>query len=380
MSAYKLYILLFVLACLIVVLLVPVARKVAYRYDAIDYPDARRVNTEPMPRMGGIAIYCSVVILLISLIVVGKLFPTYFESLYLPIAEINYVYTFIGLTSIFATGVIDDIYSISPKAKLLGQIVSAVFIVLGGLTIGRISNPFTSTPIDLGAFSYVITVIYLVAYANIINLIDGLDGLAAGVTNISSITMFILALLLNRFDAAVLSVIVAGSCLGFLKYNFHPASIFLGDCGSLLLGFLLGIISLLNVTRFSAVTTLILPIVMVGVPIIDTFSAIVRRKRAHVSIGHADKGHIHHRLLQDGCTQVQAVLKIYSWTIALCLGSVLMTQLQLKERIVFFIILALASVFYAKRLHLFDPVATCHVDCGTECKRMVSSTEDTEGN
>ena len=210
--------------------------------------------------------------------------------------------------------------------------------------------------IDLGWFAYPITVVYLVAYTNIINLIDGLDGLATGITAIAALAMFSLAVLAGRTDAAALSIALFGGCLAFLRYNFNPASVFLGDSGSLLLGFALGTVSLLSVNRTAALTSLIIPLIVAGVPILDTFAAIIRRTRAHVSIGQADKGHIQHRLIQEGYDQRQAVLLIYAWCILLALGAVLINQVRAEFRVVIFLVLLGGSAVFAMRLHLFEPV------------------------
>ena len=201
---------------------------------------------------------------------------------------------------------------------------------------------------------------YLVAYVNIINLIDGLDGLAAGISAIASFTMFVLSVMAGRLDAAALSIAVTGSALGFLRFNFHPASIFMGDSGSLTLGFALGCASLLSVTRFAGLTTIIVPLVIAAVPILDTFSAIIRRTRAHVSIGQADRGHIHHRLMDEGFDQRQAVLVMYAWTLLLCLGSIVMTQVGTLPRVGIFCALAAVSFLFAHKLHLFEPVLLHH--------------------
>ncbi len=176
----------------------------------------------------------------------------------------------------------------------------------------------------------------------------------------ASLTMFVMSVWAGRYDGAVLSLAVAGSALGFLRYNFNPASIFMGDSGALTLGFTLGTISLLSVTRVAGLTTLILPLVIAAVPIIDTFSAIVRRTRAHVSVGQADKGHIHHRLLAEGFNQRQTVLVIYGWTAMLCVGSLVMTQVTTIPRIGIFLVLLSMSMFFAFHLHLFEPVLLHH--------------------
>ena len=184
--------------------------------------------------------------------------------------------------------------------------------------------------------------------------------------------MFSFAILGGRSDAAALSIALIGACLGFLRYNFHPASIFMGDSGSLLLGFALGSISLLNVTRTAALTSLIIPLIVAGVPIIDTFSAIIRRMRAHVSIGQADKGHIHHRLIEEGYDQRQAVLLIYLWCILLNLGAAAINQVEVQWRIVIFLALLLLSAGFAMRLHLFEPVLRHHYNPKTQQDEIVT--------
>ena len=242
----------------------------------------------------------------------------------------------------------------------------------GGLKIGVIVNPLAPGEIMLGWLAYPITVVYLVAFTNIINLIDGLDGLATGICGIASFTMFSMAVLSGRIDAAALSIALFGACLAFLRYNFNPASIFLGDSGSLLLGFALGSISLLNVSRTAALTSLIIPLIVAGVPIIDTFSAIVRRKRAHISIGQADKGHIHHRLIQEGYNQKQAVLLIYAWCIMLSAGAAAINQVEVPMRVLIFTVLAIGSAVFAKRLHLFEPVLRHHYNKRTHEDELVT--------
>ena len=184
--------------------------------------------------------------------------------------------------------------------------------------------------------------------------------------------MFTMAMLSGRIDAAALSIALFGSCVAFLHYNFNPASIFLGDSGSLLLGFALGSISLLNVSRTAALTSLIIPLIVAGVPIIDTFSAIVRRKRAHISIGQADKGHIHHRLIQEGYNQKQGVLLIYAWCIMLSAGAAAINQVEVPMRVLIFVVLAIGSAAFAKHLHLFEPVLRHHYNKRTHEDELVT--------
>ncbi len=341
-------------------LTVPLVKRLAIKLDAVDYPSKRRINTKPIPRMGGTAVFLGLVVACIVQIL-GTWYLGWPPVLVPhPRLHISYPVLALSFTVIFATGAIDDVFQLKPKQKLAGQVLAALIACIGGLKIGVIINPFAPGEIMLGWLAYPITVIYLVAFTNIINLIDGLDGLATGICGIASFTMFTMAMLSGRIDAAALSIALFGSCLAFLHYNFNPASIFLGDSGSLLLGFALGSISLLNVSRTAALTSLIIPLIVAGVPIIDTFSAIVRRKRAHISIGQADKGHIHHRLIQDGYNQRQAVLLMYLWTAMLSGGAILMTKIETAPRIIVFCVLIGASFGFAAHLHLFDPVLLHH--------------------
>ncbi len=350
----------------------PLARKIAVRIGAIDYPSKRRVNKTPIPRMGGIAIFAGIV----AAFTVQYIGTTYFDWPVVlvpsPRLSVNYWMLVLAFVIIFTTGLLDDKYSLSPKAKLAGQVLAATVAALGGLVIGVIANPFEPGEfIELGWLTYPATIIYLVAYANITNLIDGLDGLASGISCIASVTMFVLSIWAGRLDAAALACAIAGSTLGFLHYNFHPASIFLGDSGSLTLGFALGTISLLSVTRIAGLTTIIVPLVIAGIPIIDTFSAIVRRTRAHVSVGRADRGHIHHRLLAEGFDQRQAVLVVYAWTALLCAGALVMTQVTTVPRICIFLLLLVISGAFASHLHLFEPVLRHHKDPHTGDDELV---------
>lgn len=353
-------------------LLVPVVKRLAVRLDAVDYPSKRRINTVPIPRMGGLAVFAGLVAALVVQVVGTWEWGWPSALISHPSLNLDYRLLALSFCTIVATGAIDDVVSLTPRAKLAGQVLAAVLAAAGGLTIGAISNPVGPGNLDLGWFAYPITVVYLVAYTNIINLIDGLDGLAAGITAIASIAMFGLAFLAGRTDAAALSMALFGGCLAFLRYNFHPASIFLGDSGSLLLGFALGTVSLLSVNRTAALTSLIIPLIVAGVPILDTLAAIIRRKRAHVSIGQADKGHIQHRLIQEGYDQRQAVLLIYAWCILLAVGATLINQVRMELRVLIFLVLLGGSTIFAMRLHLFEPVLRHHYNPKTHQDEIVT--------
>lgn len=368
------FVVLFATSLLVALVVTPLARRVAWRLGAVDHPDARRINRRPIPRMGGIAVFVALIASSLAHFVGTHTlgWPGLFATNPSNVTFINYPLLVIGFTLVFATGLLDDYLTLTPRQKLVGQFAGAIAAVSSGLVIDEIVNPFTNDLIVVGWVSYPITVLYLVAYTNIFNLIDGLDGLAAGIACIASVTMWIVSTMSGHLDAASFSLMLAGATLGFLRYNFNPASVFLGDCGSLLIGFSLGCISLMSVSRTSGLTAIIIPLVIAGIPIIDTFSAIVRRGRAHVSIGQADKGHIHHRLLSEGFNQRQTVLFIYAWTILLCVGSIVMTQVDVVPRILIFVALVVVSALFALRLHLFSPVLLHHYNPKTGSDELVA--------
>ena len=368
------YPLLFLVALLATLLATPLAKCIAQHLGAIDKPDERRINKVPIPRMGGIGIALGLVAAVAVQVAGTKLlgWPTVFVP-HMQLQGVDYKLLTVAIVIVFLTGAIDDVRNLKPRQKLLGQILAACVAAASGLVIGNVANPFTAELIPIGWLAYPITVVYLVAFTNVINLIDGLDGLAAGITAISCAAMFYLSYEAHQIDAAVLACILAGCCLGFLRYNFNPASIFMGDCGSNMLGFLLGVIALLGVNRVAAATTLIVPLVIAGVPIIDTFAAIVRRRRGHTAISQADTGHIQHRLIKQGFDQRQAALMIYGWSILLAAGAIIMTKVALPLRFVVFILLVSVSAVFIRKLHLFKPVLLHRYNPKTHTDEIVSA-------
>ena len=357
MGAAVHYLMLFLVGLVVTVATTPLAKRVAEHFGAIDKPDPRRINKVPIPRMGGIAMACG--LLAACLVQVAGTVWLGWPTMFVPheqLAGVDYKLLGVGVLAVFLTGAIDDVVSLKPKQKMLGQVLGACIAAAAGLVIGNIANPLTGQVVPIGWLAYPITAVYLVAFTNVVNLIDGLDGLAAGITAISCAAMFYLSCEAHQLDAAILAITLAGCCLGFLRYNFHPASIFMGDCGSNMLGFLLGVVALLGVNRVAAATTLIVPLVIAGVPIIDTFAAIVRRRRGHTSIAQADAGHIQHRLIKQGFDQRQAALMIYGWSILLAAGAILMTKVSIIWRFVVFAVLLVVSALLMKKLHLCEPV------------------------
>lgn len=351
----------FAVALIATVALVPLAKRIAFVVDAIDYPSARRVNKKPIPRLGGVAMFGGLAAALLALAVglsVGWIEP--FEPH--PTLTVWYPGVVLGVAFMFAVGVVDDVKGLNPKAKMLGQIVAASIVAGSGVLLSSIYNPFSREFIEFGWFSYPLTIFYLVAFANVINLIDGLDGLASGITAIAAIAILVFAVLTQRADATFLSIALIAVCIGFLFYNFNPASIFMGDSGSLLLGFSLGVASLFAVARSALFVSLLVPILAAGVPIMDTAFAIVRRLAAHRPIDEADKGHIHHRLLNAGFSQRSTVLIMWSWTAALTLCAILVTRIHGVARIPIALVVVGVTAFAIWKLHLLKPALIHHYE------------------
>lgn len=316
----------FIVSAIASVILTPLVKKFAIKVGVIDIPkDKRRVHKKPIPLLGGIAIYLSFLITVI--IKRGNL--TNSEKGIL-----------IGATIIVIAGFLDDKYDLKPIYKLLFQVLAAIVLVTFDLRIINITNPFSnSNPwLSTGILSIPLTLIWVVGITNAINLIDGLDGLAAGVALISSVTLFIIAVMSIdiRYEAAFLTAALSGAILGFLPYNFNPASIFMGDTGAQLLGFLLAAISIEGAIKSAATVAISVPILALGIPIYDTLFAMVRRKINGKSIMEADKGHLHHRLLEMGLNQRQAVLIMY--VISAILGSFAILAMQISNKNSYFLL------------------------------------------
>ena len=359
-------IILFAVALGVTIALTPLARRLAIALDAIDYPSARRVNMQPIPRMGGVAIFGGMVAAL-ALALVGAHFWGWTTPLQGGLGnKVNWIGVAVGILIMFGVGIVE----------LLGQIVAACVVAFSGLLFSSIHNFISDGYFEFGWLSYPLTVFYLVAFANIINLIDGLDGLAAGITAITAATIGILAVLTWRPGAALASFVIVGACIGFLKSNIHPASIFMGDSGALLLGFALGIVSLMAVARSAFFVSLLVPIIAAGVPILDTAIAIIRRKRAHQPIDSADRGHIHHRLLQAGYSQKATVYIMWGWTALLSAGAIVVSAIDGPPRYVVFVILAVVTGFIVFKLKLLQPVLLHHYNPRSKTRRGTTADQD----
>lgn len=341
--------------------MVPVSKRIAVRIGAIDYPGNRRVNSDPIPRCGGIALYAGLVAafatIAIGVLWFGWQFPgTFFES------KVNPIGLFLGITVIFVVGLIDDVTQLSPAVKFAGQVAAAVIVVFSGVTIGQVhlgdSEGFTA----LGWIDAPLTVIYLVVFANITNLIDGLDGLAAGTVAIVTAALMYVVFTRGNIGFMLVCLAVIAVCLAFLRYNFYPASVFMGDSGSLLLGLAVGIVAVAGVARVHSLVAMLVPLVMAGVPAIDTVFAVLRRLRNHQPIDQADMGHIHHRLLRMGLSQRNAVFVLWGCSAALSVMGCLFYRLSWPLRWVVLAGLVAIVVLIIYKLGLFESVLRHHYD------------------
>jgi len=298
-----------IIAGLISFIMTPIVIRIAHRFGAIDVPkDERRMHKKPMPLWGGIAI-----------------FTGFFVSMFIfsNISTVKLVGLFVAAIVVLITGMIDDIKPLGAKSKLLMQIVAAIILVKSGYEINYFTNFFGNSEfIYLGSWALPISVIWIVGVTNTVNLIDGLDGLAAGISAIAAVTLSYIAILNHRYDAAMITLILAGSSIGFLPYNFNPAKIFMGDAGALFLGLVLASVSVDGALKGATAITVVVPILALGVPIFDTAFAILRRLINKRPIMEADKGHLHHRLMSIGLGQRKTVLSMYLISALLGAGAI----------------------------------------------------------
>lgn len=331
------YGLLIVGVCMIIVALItPFIKKIAIHINALDIPDARKVHTHPIPRLGGLGIFIG---FLLGYMIFGN-----------NTIQMNSI--LIGSFIIVLTGMIDDIKPISAKSKLFGQLMaSSVIVFYGNILLDKLT--VFGLNIEFGIFAYPITLLFIVACTNIINLIDGLDGLSGGVSSIFYLSTIIICFFQGRFWELelILALIMLGSTLGFLIHNFHPAKIFAGDSGALFMGFIIAVLSLLGF-KTTAITSIFIPLMILAVPILDTFFAIIRRLLHHQKISSPDKQHLHHQLLKMNFSHRNTVLIIYGINIMFATASILYTLNDTEDifigRIIYGILIIITLVFVFK--------------------------------
>jgi UDP-GlcNAc:undecaprenyl-phosphate GlcNAc-1-phosphate transferase len=324
--------------------LTPLVRRLVLRFRLLDVPTDRKVHTRAVPQLGGIAIFVAFAV------------AVSWGALILQTGDLA-----VGLGAILAAGVVvvglgvyDDLFVASARVKLPVQILAALIVVGFGFRIVSVANPLGGV-IMLTWLSVPVSVLWLVAFMNAINLIDGLDGLAAGLTAIAAATLFVGGLMVGNQFSSLLMAGLFGACIAFLYFNFHPASIFMGDTGSLFLGLVLGSVGLAGGGKSVALIVLLVPLTALGVPLIDTVMTIFRRTAKGRYVFAGDKEHIHHRLLDLGFTHRQVVIILYG--LALLLGMVALALVTANRVIILLLSAAAAgfAVWGAMRLRIIGP-------------------------
>jgi len=290
----------FLVAMVATALLTPLAGRLARRVGAVDQPRERGLSEQPTPLLGGTAILAGVLLA---------------GAIWLPAGQETRA-ILVAAALITAVGAVDDVVDLPAWLKLLGQVAAAVIPVLAGVRVDNITLPFVG-PVDFGDAGGPLTVIWIVGLTNVVNFSDGVDGLAAGVGTIAAATFSVIAFDLGKDAAGVLAAITAGAALGFLFHNFHPASVFMGDCGSNLLGLLLACVTVQGALKTNAVIALVFPLIVLAVPFLDTGFVIAKRIKYGKPIYVADAWHFHHRFANIGFSQRRAVLYLYAWTLVL---------------------------------------------------------------
>lgn len=341
------YLFLFGASFLLVLVLTPVTMVLARRFHAMDYPNKRKVHRVPVPRLGGIALVAAVALTLTA----GAGINVYIRA-----GLLSTIGILTGLVIIVALGVYDDIHNVRPAVKVIFQVAAAGIAVALGIRFQLASNPLAfhvRDYFDLGAFSIPLTIIWIVALTNAMNLIDGLDGLAAGIAMFASIALFLISVQQHAGIVTYFYVTIAGATLAFLRFSRHPAKVFMGDCGSTFLGFLLACLSVLGTQKSYTLAALFVPLIVFGVPIFDAIISVVRRYVTRDNVMDGDLKHIHHQLLYSGLNQRQAVVILYSVTIMLGIIGFAFTFLLDEYAAVILGIIGILGGFTAKELYGF---------------------------
>lgn len=332
----------FIVAYVITFLTTPLVKRLAFRIGAVDVPkDDRRMHKKPTALLGGLAIFLGFLISTLAFV------PLHDDG---GLLNRKLIGVLAGCTLIVIVGIFDDRYALSAKLKLALQIVAALIPVSQGVIIDIIAVPKFIDEfgyLDLGYFAAPLTVLWIVGITNAVNLLDGLDGLAVGVASISSVTLLCIALMVGEPEIVLITAALAGACFGFLPYNFNPAKLFMGDTGALFLGFILSTLAVMGLFKGYAVISLAAPILILGLPIFDTSAAILRRMHHHQPIMSPDRSHLHHRLVDAGLSQKQAVVVIYVLCALLCIIAVALVSTKAVSVLVVILILALFIVLVA---------------------------------
>jgi UDP-GlcNAc:undecaprenyl-phosphate GlcNAc-1-phosphate transferase len=331
----------FFIAFLSSLLLTPIVIRVATRLNIVDVPRERKVHARPIPRLGGLVFFLSFFIAMAALSLNRKML--------LEVAAVDprMPLFLIALTASFLLGLWDDIRRLSSGIKFAGQVLIGVFSYYAGIRIGIVSVPFAGT-VDLGYLALPATVFWFVLTINAVNLIDGLDGLAAGIGLFVSMTMLVICLTGGRLQEAIGFAALAGTLIGFLRYNFNPAKIFMGDGGSYFLGYFIAALSILGSIKGPVATAILIPVIALGVPLIDTLFAPVRRFLLGQKMFQPDNNHLHHKLIQMGYSHRRAVLVIYGLTIILGIMSIVMVHARDDTAALVLMVLGMGVIFLGR--------------------------------
>lgn len=327
----------YALAYLVTFAAVPIVRVLAFKMNAVDIPkDDRRMHKKPIPRWGGTAIYLGFIVSV---------------ACFTPVIDKRLVGILIGSLIMVAVGILDDKYALNAKVKLLGQSLAAITVIAFGVRINAFNGvlSFLDNPFVTQCFSAVVTFVWIIIVTNAVNLIDGLDGLAASISSISAFALVFICIITGKYDMAVILVAVAGACMGFLPFNSHPAKIFMGDSGALFLGYILSTMSVEAFLQGYSAMSFIPPIVVLGLPIFDTSFAIIRRLYHHKGIMSADRGHLHHRLIDGGFTQKETVTILSTFSALLSISAIIFISKGFNRAIV--LILAMILLIICVKLY-----------------------------
>jgi UDP-GlcNAc:undecaprenyl-phosphate GlcNAc-1-phosphate transferase len=368
------YVISIALAFIIAFSATPIAKKIAFKTGAVDVPkDHRRMHNKPIALLGGLAIVCGFLVSVIYNLLSSN-------DIFAPTRELWGLLA--GIIIIVTMGILDDIVNLRAWGKLIFQIAGALTVVIiSGTRISVITNPFSAQGFsELRPYvSYPLTILWIVGITNAINLIDGLDGLAAGVASISSLSLFFVSILSIGMApdpyTSIITAALAGATLGFLPFNFNPAKIFMGETGSAFLGFTLGVISIQGMFKSYAFISIAIPLLVLGLPLFDTAFAIFRRLKGGKPIMAADRGHLHHRLIDMGLSQKQSVLVMYIASAALGLCAVVLANKGVLSAI---ILLISISVFVIGGALFMSGVESNNVEDNLEKDSSESSVIETE--
>lgn len=329
----------FLIALVTAYLLTPAVRMLARRSGALDKPGQRKIHKQTLPLLGGVAIYAG--FCLAVLLTLGA-------------RNLQLRGILVGATLIVLLGVLDDFRPLPAKLKFLGQVcIAALVVIFFRVRIEWLTNPFSGM-VYLGRLGIPLTILWFVAVINTVNLSDGLDGLAAGISSIAAATLFLIAWKAGQLQVLVLTAALAGGSLGFLRYNFNPAKIFMGDSGSMFLGFILAAVAVQGAMKSAATIALAVPILALGVPVFDTSFAIIRRYINGRPIYEADSDHLHHRLLQMGLNQRQAVLLMYVISVYLGFAAYILSELNGAAATLVLVVVGCTVWFGAKLMGILE--------------------------